>query len=106
MLIVPLGMFLTFFLMIKPRIQEQTEDLVPLVLQDDDVVPTTRMSLTEKLGSIRGLLRYMIPLGLVYFFEYLINQGIQLRNRFSKGFDMVHASLVESYQIFTFFIRT
>jgi battenin len=33
-----------------------------------------RLSCRQKLASVRGLLQYMIPLGLVYFFEYLINQ--------------------------------
>jgi hypothetical protein len=32
------------------------------------------MTCGEKLASVRFLLKYMVPLGLVYFFEYLINQ--------------------------------
>lgn len=33
-------------------------------------------SVSSKLTYIPSLLKYMIPLGLVYFFEYLINQGL------------------------------
>jgi battenin len=34
------------------------------------------LTLTEKFKSIPPLLTYMIPLGLVYLFEYFINQGL------------------------------
>ena len=83
MLIVPVGMFLTFFFLIKPRSQGHAEDSVPLVLQEETELGS-RMTFQEKLGSMRGLLRYMIPLGLVYFFEYLINQG-KYQIQFLKG---------------------
>lgn len=33
------------------------------------------VSLKYKLSLIPGLMKYMIPLGLVYLFEYFINQG-------------------------------
>lgn len=34
------------------------------------------MTVGEKLRLVPGLLKYMIPLGLVYLFEYFINQGL------------------------------
>ncbi|TNN25928.1 Battenin [Liparis tanakae] len=34
------------------------------------------LSFPEKLQVIRGLLRFVLPLGLVYFAEYFINQGL------------------------------
>ncbi|XP_075219496.1 CLN3 lysosomal/endosomal transmembrane protein, battenin isoform X2 [Lycorma delicatula] len=37
---------------------------------------TTNDSFIEKLMYIPQLLRFMIPIGLVYFFEYFINQGL------------------------------
>lgn len=33
-------------------------------------------SLSDKFSYIPTLMKFMIPLGLVYFFEYLINQGL------------------------------
>lgn len=34
------------------------------------------MSLQEKINYLPSLLKYMLPLGLVYLFEYFINQGL------------------------------
>jgi positive regulator of sigma E activity len=34
------------------------------------------LAIAEKLRIIPSLLVYMIPLGLVYLFEYFINQGL------------------------------
>lgn len=44
------------------------------VAEEDNVPPMK--SLKEKLLYIKTLLRYMLPLALVYFFEYYINQGM------------------------------
>lgn len=42
------------------------------------------MSVGDKIRYIPSLLKYMVPLGLVYFFEYFINQGlVSLFNEFS-----------------------
>lgn len=65
-----------FFVLRKPsslRIEDQDigEDVAP---DAADVAPMR--SLKEKLLYIKKLLRYMLPLGFVYFFEYLINQGM------------------------------
>lgn len=35
-----------------------------------------KMSLSEKICYMPSLLRYMVPLSLVYLFEYFINQGL------------------------------
>lgn len=35
-----------------------------------------KMSLSEKIRYTPSLLKYMIPLSLVYLFEYFINQGL------------------------------
>jgi battenin len=35
-----------------------------------------KLTILEKLRIIPSLLMYMIPLGLVYLFEYFINQGL------------------------------
>lgn len=41
-------------------------------------------SFSDKLSYIPTLLKFMIPLGLVYFFEYLINQGLVSTNNLYK----------------------
>ncbi|XP_023344582.1 battenin isoform X3 [Eurytemora carolleeae] len=97
MLVVPVGMFLTFFFLIKPSSQGHAEDSVPLVLQEETELGS-RMTFQEKLGSMRGLLRYMIPLGLVYFFEYLINQGLFELLYFPKS-GLTHSQQYRWYQL-------
>lgn len=52
-------------------------------------------SLSDKLSYIPALIKFMIPLGLVYFFEYLINQGLVSTkiiriNRFSIWFNHIY----------------
>jgi len=37
---------------------------------------TQNQSFYSKISYIPTLLKFMIPLGFVYFFEYLINQGL------------------------------
>ena len=71
--VVELGIF--FGLLRKPassRIEDQ--DKGDDVAEEDNVPPMK--SIKEKLLYIGHLLRYMIPLALVYFFEYYINQGM------------------------------
>lgn len=76
MICVPaIEMLVFFFLLRKPasnRIEDQDkgEDVA-----EEDNVPPMR-SLKEKFIYIKHLLRYMMPLALVYFFEYYINQGM------------------------------
>lgn len=36
----------------------------------------TSLSVAQKLQAIPSLLKYMIPLGMVYMAEYVINQGL------------------------------
>lgn len=44
----------------------------------NDQIPLTftRETFRQKLSFVPKLIKYMIPIGLVYFFEYLINQGL------------------------------
>ncbi|XP_039598748.1 battenin-like isoform X2 [Polypterus senegalus] len=43
---------------------------------NNDVREAVDLSFTEKLSIIRGLLKFMVPLAVVYFAEYFINQGL------------------------------
>jgi battenin len=76
MVCVPVLELITFFgLLRKPasnRIEDQ--DKGELVAEEDNVPPMRSMK--EKILYIGSLFRFMIPLCLVYFFEYVINQGL------------------------------
>eukprot|EP00092_Neocalanus_flemingeri_P032193 GFUD01034989.1.p1 GENE.GFUD01034989.1~~GFUD01034989.1.p1 ORF type:complete len:425 (-),score=70.86 GFUD01034989.1:138-1412(-) len=92
MIIVPLGMGITFWGLLKPKENNlhntnTTTDTVPLLDSEDQTSQegehhteteedTSQLTVIEKLKLVKSLLKYMIPLGLVYFFEYLINQGL------------------------------
>ena len=52
--------------------EELTNDSHSQYIRNVNIEP---LSLSEKFRLIPGLLKYMVPLGLVYFFEYAINQG-------------------------------
>ncbi|XP_042360623.1 battenin isoform X2 [Plectropomus leopardus] len=55
------------------------------------------LTFTEKLHVIKGLLRFVFPLGLVYFAEYFINQGLMELLYFPKFF-LSHAEQYRWYQ--------
>jgi hypothetical protein len=101
MLVVPVGTVAIFFLVLRPSRHYHRPSLSPVPLLSGDSaerlpVPSLcgdsvneereellgdglmsgqrMMTCGEKLASVRFLLKYMVPLGLVYFFEYLINQ--------------------------------
>ncbi|KAM4635504.1 battenin [Polymixia lowei] len=59
--------------------------------------PTGPLTLTEKLDVIKGLWRFVVPLGLVYFAEYFINQGLLELLYFPK-FYLSHAEQYRWYQ--------
>ncbi|XP_078126443.1 battenin [Sander vitreus] len=59
---------------------------------------TGPLTLTEKLHVIKGLLRFVLPLGLVYFAEYFINQGLMELLYFPK-FSLSHAEQYRWYQM-------
>ena len=84
MLVVPVGMAVTFWLVLRhPDSGGWTDsgDSVPLLHSDSvdsgDRGPR-RMSFLAKVITMRGLVRYMVPLGLDYLFEYLLNQVMMM----------------------------
>lgn len=97
--IVPLTMLVSYFLLLVPPsslpqwtvsrgvqytevVSDERECLMDPSLEDhqDKNTPHSNMtgplSCTEKLQVIKGLLKFVFPLGLVYFAEYFINQGL------------------------------
>lgn len=58
---------------------------------------TGPLTFTEKMHVIRGLLRFVLPLGLVYFAEYFINQGL-MELLYFPDFFLSHAEQYRWYQ--------
>lgn len=64
-----------FFMLRKPASSKiEDQDLGEDVSAQDALPPMK--SIKEKLLYIKSLLHFMLPLALVYFFEYFINQGL------------------------------
>lgn len=84
MLIVPFLELLTYFVFLsKPYIQRDRESHLedrPLIadepINEDLAHETPLNSFAQKLAFIPELMIYFIPLAMVYFFEYFINQGL------------------------------
>ncbi|RWS31164.1 Battenin-like protein [Leptotrombidium deliense] len=83
MLIVPFLMSITFWVIIVPPPQSTKDEQSPITslsldsVASDDVDSKEReILLSEKLIILKNLLKYMVPLALVYYFEYFINQGL------------------------------
>ncbi|XP_026215297.1 battenin [Anabas testudineus] len=55
------------------------------------------LTFTEKLCIIKGLLKFVFPLGLVYFAEYFINQGL-MELLYFPNFFLSHAEQYRWYQ--------
>ncbi|XP_056262363.1 battenin isoform X2 [Pseudoliparis swirei] len=123
MLVVPVAMLLSYFLLLLPppslpqwRVREEeytavsSEDRRALMegLEEEEEEEEEKstpaearavgpLSFPEKLHVIRGLLRFVLPLGLVYFAEYFINQGLMELLYFPELF-LSHAEQYRWYQ--------
>lgn len=105
MLIVPGGLALTFWCLLQPsrssdnqteyRALAQSEHEVDLNLQSPE---SSALCFVEKITIIGSLMKYMIPLGAVYFFEYLINQGLFELLYFPRTF-LSHSQQYRWYQL-------
>ncbi|XP_031783320.1 battenin isoform X2 [Nasonia vitripennis] len=110
MLVVPIVQALTFWL-----IMTHPEPNIALVVESggigsqEQIIEAPKMSVGEKLKLVPGLMKYMIPLGLVYLFEYFINQGLYELIQFDNTF-IGHADqyrwLQTDYQIGVFLSRS
>jgi len=101
MLGVPLSMVVTFFVVLDPPQQRPSPrrlpgDRAPLVGSYESLYP--RMEMREKLATVRGILHYMLPLGGVYFFEYLINQGL-FELMYFPASSLTHSQQYRWYQL-------
>ncbi|VDI28893.1 battenin [Mytilus galloprovincialis] len=84
MTIIPVTMAISYFGILKKpdnmytkTVTDGTSDDTTALLDDSKEVSTKiDLSLKDRLRLLRPLLKYMIPLILVYFAEYFINQGL------------------------------
>ncbi|GMS99726.1 hypothetical protein PENTCL1PPCAC_21901, partial [Pristionchus entomophagus] len=83
--------------------EKSTYDLTDssTAIMDSEKVPQRALSMKEKMTLVPPLLKYMIPLALVYFGEYIINQGIVQLIFFNcdTGFGLSKGSQYRWYQV-------
>ncbi|XP_041812834.1 battenin isoform X2 [Chelmon rostratus] len=119
MLVVPFAMLISYFLLLLPppslpqwksrepeyaavsseerrRLVDGTEEEEQEKSTPEDRT-TGPLTFTEKLCIIKGLLRFVFPLGLVYFAEYFINQGL-MELLYFPNFFLSHAEQYRWYQ--------
>ncbi|XP_072423791.1 battenin, partial [Chiloscyllium punctatum] len=81
-----------------PSGQGQLEECTPIVEQHGEHrARGSRLTFGEKLTIIKSLLKYMVPLGTVYFAEYFINQGL-LELLFYRNIFLDHNAQYRWYQ--------
>ena len=105
MLCVPCGLAMTFCCLLEPSRSPDNQTEYSALAQtehQEDLRPlspdTTALTFVEKITTIKSLLKYMIPLGAVYFFEYLINQGLFELLYFPRTF-LSHSQQYRWYQL-------
>uniref|UniRef100_A0A667Z461 Battenin n=1 Tax=Myripristis murdjan TaxID=586833 RepID=A0A667Z461_9TELE len=113
MLVVPCAMLISYFLLLVfppsfPQWRSEVQEscclllnnytghvLFPMNVTEDRA--SGPLTLSEKLHVIRGLVRFVLPLGLVYFAEYFINQGL-LELLYFPNFYLSHQEQYRWYQ--------
>lgn len=76
MLVVPIIQAVTFWLLLTHPTPTLVMVTVHGVGSQEQMIEAPKMTLKRKLALLPRLLKYMVPLALVYFFEYFINQGL------------------------------
>ncbi|XP_014211039.1 battenin [Copidosoma floridanum] len=101
MLVVPAIQAITFWLVLthpEPTITLVTDN--GGVGSQEQIIEAPKMSTARKIRLVPGLLKYMIPLGLVYLFEYFINQGLMV-NVILLTFEAVYYYIPTIWIVFT-----
>lgn len=76
MLIVPVLQAITFWYILKHPTHTRISTIKTGVESQEQIIKVSEKSIRDKINLVPGLMKYMIPLGLVYLFEYFINQGL------------------------------
>ncbi|XP_033188049.1 battenin [Bombus vosnesenskii] len=109
MLIVPIIQGITFWLVLVHPPQSSIPITKNGIDSQEHIIEIPRKSFKEKINLVPGLMKYMIPLGLVYLFEYFINQGLYELIEFDDIW-LTHAEqyrwLQVDYQIGVFISRS
>ncbi|XP_033220580.1 battenin [Belonocnema kinseyi] len=108
MLIVPVLEAIAFwFILVHP-----TQPMMPFrseIGSQEQMIKVPEQTFSEKMKLLPTLMKFMIPLGLVYFFEYFINQGLLELIQFEKIWlphDAQYRWLQVDYQIGVFISRS
>ncbi|XP_036147160.1 battenin isoform X2 [Monomorium pharaonis] len=109
MLAVPLLQAITFWFILKHPGHTRIPITKNGIDSQEQIIQVPKKSFRDKINLVPGLLKYMIPLGLVYLFEYFINQGLYELIEFD-GIWLTHAEqyrwLQVDYQIGVFISRS
>ncbi|XP_035511104.1 battenin isoform X2 [Morone saxatilis] len=120
MLVVPVAMLISYFILLVPpsslpqwksreteyaavgseerrQLMDESEEEEQEKSTPEDRT-TGPLTFTEKLHIIKGLLKFVFPLGLVYFAEYFINQGLMELLYFPNS-SLSHAEQYRWYQM-------
>ncbi|XP_011142797.1 battenin [Harpegnathos saltator] len=76
MLVVPLVQAITFWIILKHPAHSRIPITKNGIDSQEQIIKVPQKTFRDKLALVPGLLKYMIPLALVYLFEYFINQGL------------------------------
>ncbi|XP_044590891.1 battenin [Cotesia glomerata] len=95
MLVVPIAEAIAFWVIMTPP-NEKTVLKYGLSSQDE-IIKAPKKTIREKVALVPGLMPYLIPLFLVYLFEYYINQGLHELIQFD-GIWLNHAEQYRWYQ--------
>ncbi|XP_070578082.1 battenin-like [Ptychodera flava] len=112
MLVVPLAEAVSYWCLLSRRpgnfstagdkqllhIQENSDDREPLLEESGRAKPTEHMTMKEKIMLIKPLLRFMMPLMVVYIAEYFINQGL-IELIYFHGIWLTHAEQYRWFQV-------
>lgn len=89
--------FLRFWVLLE----HPKKDEIPTMSSISPDPSTNNQSFSNKFSYIPKLLKFMIPLGLVYFFEYLINQGL-VSFPHNKSYFQIHVIHNNRFNCFQF----
>jgi len=79
MLVVPVLQAITFWCILKHPAHTKIPITKNGIDSQEQIIKMPKKTFKQKISLVPGLLKYMIPLGLVYLFEYFINQGLVTR---------------------------
>ncbi|XP_050450880.1 battenin [Cataglyphis hispanica] len=109
MLIVPLLQAVAFWCVLKHPVHTRISIAKDGVESREQIIKVPKKTIRDKINLMPGLLKYMVPLGLVYLFEYFINQGLYELVEFDDIWLKPHEQyrwLQADYQIGVFISRS